>query len=257
MTMPYTIQEIAKLAGVSLRTLRFYDNAGLLHPKARSEAGYRLYSMENLETLQQILFFRELDFPLKKIGQILAEPGFDREAALKLQIGDLKKKAERYGKLAKLAEKTLKNMKGGDTMEDKEMFAGFGYDQMMQDQKKYENEVQERWGNTEAYRVSRERTSKYNKEDWAKISAAQEADLRELVACYQANEPPESTRTQAVADKMRRFIDENFYPCSKEMFGCLGEMYVQDERFKAFYDKFADGLAEYYNNAIRHYVKNG
>lgn len=254
--MPYTIHEIAKLAGVSLRTLRFYDSTGLLHPEARSEAGYRLYSRHDLARLQQILFFREMDFPLKRIGQILSDPGFDHAEALRMQASDLRAKAKRYEKLARLAEETLNHMKEGKNMQDKEMFKGFDYEQMMQDQKKYEKEVQERWGDTDAYRVSKERTSKYKKEDWEKISAAQEADLKELIACFLQKEPPESARTQAVADKMRLFINDNFYPCSKEMFGCLGQMYVQDDRFKAFYDKHADGLAEYYNNAIQYYVKN-
>lgn len=252
--MAYTIREIAKLAGVSLRTLRFYDNAGLLHPAKRSDAGYRLYTDDELLRLQQILFFRELDFSVKKIKEILNNPDFDKTKALRLQISFLNEKAGRYDTLSKLAQKTLDNMEEGMIMNNKELFEGFA--QMTAYQKQYEDEVKQRWGNTDAYKTSKQRAAKYSKEDWEKISNEQMNSLNELLALFQSGDAPEDAKTQAVVKKMHRFINDTFYPCSLEFFANLGEMYITDGRFTAYYDNYAKGLAAYYNKAIRYYVKH-
>jgi DNA-binding transcriptional MerR regulator len=254
--MSYTIHEIAKLAGVTLRTLRHYDDAGLLHPAKRSEAGYRLYTDGELLRLQQILFFKELDFPLKKIKEILSDPGFERAKALRMQADYLMERAQRYEALSRLAQKTLKNMEEENDMDKNEIFKGFDYEKMMEDQKKYEAEVTERWGHTDAYKVSKQRSAKYKKEDWERISGEQTQSLNELIALYKSGVTPEDEKTQAVTRKMHRFIHEHFYPCPLQFFGCLGEMYVTDERFTAFYDNHAEGLAAYYSKAIQYYVKH-
>lgn len=251
--MSYTINKIAQMAGVTLRTLRYYDKIGLLAPSTRSEAGYRLYSDEDVEKLQQILFFREMDFPLAKIQQIMSNPDFDRKKALATQIEFLEKRAERYTKLSKLAKATLQNLEGGIKMDNKELFEAFDYDKMMEDQKQYEDEVKEKWGNSEAYKISAKRTSRYSKEDWEKINAAGEENLRELIACFNEKVAYDDPRMMEVCDKARRHISTYFYPCSLEMFSGLGSMYVADERFTAYYDKFAPGLAAYYNEAIQYY----
>ena len=176
--MDYTVNQVAQLAGVTIRTLRYYDKIGLLIPSARTEAGYRIYSEGDLERLQQILFFRELDFSLTKIEEILNNPAFDRRGALKMQAEFLEKRADRYLKLARLAQDTLISLEGGTKMENKDLFKGFDYDQMMAHQKQYEQEVEERWGQTDAYKVSKERTSKYTKEDWERINGLQMENLR-------------------------------------------------------------------------------
>ena len=139
-------------------------------------------------------------------------------------------------------------------MDKQEMFKGFDYDKMMAEQAQYEDEVKARWGNTDAYKISRERTAKLSKEDWARLSARQEEDLQELTAAYKAGLAPDDPRTQAAVKKMHQFIDENFYPCSAEMMGCLGQMYTADERFARYYDSRAEGLAQYYSEAIRIYT---
>lgn len=251
--MSYTINKIAQLAGVTLRTLRYYDKIGLLEPTARSEAGYRLYSDEDAERLQQILFFRELDFPLAKIQQIMGNPDFDREKALAMQIEFLDKRAERYLKLSELAKTTLLNLKGGIKMDNKELFKEFDYDKIIEHQKQYEDEVKERWGDTDAYKISAKRTSKYTKEDWAKISATGEEYMKELITCFKEKVAYDDPRMIAVCEKARGHITTYFYPCSLEMYSNLGNMYIADERFTAFYDKFETGLAAYYNEAIQHY----
>lgn len=251
--MEYTVKKIAELAGVTLRTLRYYDKIGLLVPSARTEAGYRLYSDEDVERLQQILFFRELDFPLSKIEEIVNNPAFDRKEALKMQADFLEKRAERYLRLSQLARDTLLKIEGGVKMENKDMFSGFDYDRMMEEQKQYEKEVKERWGNTDAYKESMAKTAKYTKEDWERINNVQMQNLKDLCDLYNAKVPHDDPRVQKVVDRARKFISDNFYHCSVEAMSCVGNMYIADERFTAYYERFAPGLAAYYNDAIQHY----
>ena len=255
--MTYTINKIAQIAGVTLRTLRYYDKIGLLTPSSRTEAGYRLYSDEDMERLQQILFFRELDFPLSKIGEILDNPNFERKEALEMQIQFLEKRAERYVKLSQLAKDTLSNLIGGIKMENKNLFSGFDYDRMIEEQKQYEDEVRDRWGHTDAYKISKERTAKLTKEDWERINEVQMNNLKELCELYGEEVSFDDPRVQAVVEKSFDFINDTFYPCTLEMLSGLGNMYVSDERFTAYYEKFAPGLAAYYNEAIQYYcIKN-
>lgn len=211
--MAYPINKIAQLAGVTLRTLRFYDSIGLLTPSARTEAGYQLYSAEDVERLQQVFFFRELDFPLAKIGEILNDPAFDRKEALRRQADFLEKRGDRYLKLAQLAKDTLFNLEGGLKMANTDLFNGFDYEKMVEEQKQYEQEVQERWGKSEAYRVSKERTANYTKENWERINKIQMTGLKELCDLYTAGVLHDDPRVQGVVEKAHEFIHGTFYPC--------------------------------------------
>jgi DNA-binding transcriptional MerR regulator len=243
------------MSGVTMRALRHYDTLGLLRPAKRTEAGYRLYGDADLLRLQQILLFRELDFPLDRIKKILDDPGHDTMSALASQIEFLNGRSQRYARLSRLASDTLAHLKGEKTMKDEQLFEGFDYDKMMKEQQGYEQEVQERWGNTDAYRISKQRAAKYTKEDWARIAMSQQDNLDELGSLYTSGVPAEDERIQNVVKNAISFINDNFYPCNKEFFTCLGEMYVTDPRFTAYYDKRAPGLAAYYNKAIQYYCK--
>lgn len=255
--MAYRINELADLAGISVRTLRYYDQKGLLVPSSRTDAGYRLYSDNDLEKLQQILFWRELNFSLEQIKQIVNQPGFDRRQALATQVNLLEERANHFQRLADLARDTLDSEKGVKKMNNEELFKAFNYERMMEDHKQYEAEVEERWGNTEAYRISRERTAKYTREDWEKINSIQMENLKELAELYQSGAVYDDPRVLAAVGRNLQFINDHFYPCGLEMFSCLGSMYISDERFKAFYERIAPGLAAFYNEAIQHYcIKN-
>jgi DNA-binding transcriptional MerR regulator len=210
-----------------------------------------------MERLQQILFFRELDFPLARIIEILNSPVFDRREALKMQAKHLESRAERYLKLSGLAKETLRNLEGGYQMVKKDLFEGFDYEKMMQEQKQYETEVKERWGNTQAYKSSMAKTTKYTREDWERINKIQMQNLKDLCDLYESKVPYNDPQVQEVVDKLRKFISDNFYDCSMEIFSGLGRMYVTDERFTAYYEKFAPGLAAYYNDAIQFYCNKG
>lgn len=246
-------QAFAKLAGVSLRTLRHYDAIGLLRPCARAENGYRVYGPKDAERFQQILFYRELGFPLDRIREMLDDPGYDRVSALKEQAEELSRLSERYARLSALARETLDNLTGGIPMDEKKLLEGFSYEAAMAHQKKHERETKERWGDTDAYKQSAKRAASYVKEDWERIGARQAANLSELVACFSERVPCESERMQAVCREARQIITDSFYDCTLEIFSGLGAMYVADPRFTEFYDKHAPGLAAYFNEAIQHY----
>ena len=251
--MKFTINKIARLAGITLKTLRHYEKVGILVPKARSDAGYRLYSEEDVERLQQILFFRELDFSLVQIKDIMNNPSFERKKALEMQIQYLEERSMRYTRLSQLARKTLMGLEGELKMRKEEMFEGFDYDKMIDDQKKYESEVKERWGESDAYRISKRRTDAYTKEDWLKIQEESSDNLEELILCFKEGEDTKGDRMMNVCNTFRSHITKFFYPCSLEMYSNLGNMYIADERFTMFYDKHAEGLASYYNEAIQYY----
>ncbi len=254
--MPYTVSFLSKLAGVTARTLRYYDRIGLLCPEKRTASGYRLYSDESLERLQQILFFRELCFPLEDIAALLESPRYDRARSLKAQGELLRQKSERYLALAVLAEDALRSMKGESRMDPKKMFESFDAGEMRRHQEKYREEVESRWGGTEAYRISAERTARYSDEDLKRIAAEQERSMAELTVCYESREPAGGDRMRAVCGEARALITRYFYPCTIEIFASLGEMYSADERFAETYNSRAPGLAAYYSEAVRAYCEH-
>lgn len=245
--MAYTVGEVGKLAHVSVRTLHHYDEIGLLVPSQRSEAGYRLYSDDDLSRLQQILLYRELDFTLDEIGQVLADPEFDPLDALVAQRELVAGKLARDKALLALLDKTILAMEGGIRMSKEEMFEVFGDF----DPSEHEEEVQERWGDTEAYKESARRTSRYTKADWERFKAEQEENGARMIALFDEGVAPTDPRAMDVAEEARLQIDKWFYPLSREMHVCLGEMYVADPRFKANYDKMRDGLAQWLCDAIK------
>lgn len=245
--MEYTINKLARMAGVSVRTLRFYDQTGLLPPARVGDNGYRYYGQEELVRLQQILFFRELKFPLGQIKEIMGSPSFDRREALEQQANLLRLEKRRLDRILKTIEKTITTMKGATTMDDAEFYNGLSREEV----EAYAQEAKERWGNTEAYRQSQER--------WGRMSAAEKHTLQEDV----------ETATQALADHMpdgydspavQQLIDEQFkgintmfYDCSVEMFRNLAVMTTQDERYAQHYRRFHPDLPEFRLRAVQYY----
>lgn len=251
--MAYTVGDVAKLAHVSVRTLHHYDEVGLLHPSERSESGYRLYTLDDLEHLQQVLFYKELGFSLDEIRGLMADPAFDRREALLVQRELIAEQSLRLEALLGLIDKTLTSMERGIPMTKEEMFEVFGDF----DPSQYEDEVKERWGDTDAYRESARRTKRYRKEDWERIKAEGAANMEVMLALFDEGVPPTDPRAMDVADEARLQIDRNFYPCSREMHVNLGEMYVADARFTAFYDQHRPGLAAWFRDAIRANAERG
>jgi DNA-binding transcriptional MerR regulator len=243
--MAWTVGDVARLAKVSVRTLHHYDEVGLLGPSGRTEAGYRLYDVCDLERLQQVLFFRELGFALDEIRRIMSKPSFDRREALLAQRALLAEKAARTEAMLTAIDGALDALDEGIHMDEKEMFEVFGEF----DPKQYEDEVKQRWGHTEAYRESQRRTKGFTKEDWKRVTSEQGAVVEELAEAYRSGAKPDDDEVQELVERHRKAI-ENFYTCTPEMHANLGRMYVADPRFTEFYDKHAEGLAQFVCDAI-------
>jgi DNA-binding transcriptional MerR regulator len=244
--MAYTVGEVAKLAHVSVRTLHHYDEAGLLRPWERSEAGYRLYTLEDLERLQQVLFYKELGFTLDEIRGLMDDPSFDRQEALGIQRELIAEQAMRLEAMLGLIDRTLASLEGGIRMTKEEMFEVFGDFDPVQ----YEDEAKQRWGDTDAYRESARRTARYTKQDWARFKAESDDINATVVALMDAGVPADDPRAMDAVDRHRMQIDTWFYPCSLEMHSNLGKMYIADPRFTANYEKIRAGMAQYVHDAI-------
>lgn len=217
--MMLTVAQVQKSTGVSVRTLHYYDELGLLMPTVTTEAGYRLYDDAALERLQLILFFRELEFPLKEIQRILDQPGFDRKAALRDQIELLKMQRAPLTGLIELASKELK---GESVMEKFEAFDKKAISD-------YAEEAKKRWGNTEAFGAFEKKTAGYKDGDFAASNDKLMQVFKEFAAVRKAG--AESSEAAAVAAKLQKTITDNFYPCTDEILAGLADMYVADERF--------------------------
>jgi MerR family transcriptional regulator, thiopeptide resistance regulator len=241
----YSVGQVAGLAGVTIRTLHHYDKIGLLSPSGRSAAGYRIYEEADLERLQQILFYRELEFALEEIATIVDDQHTDAVGHLRRQRGLLTERIERLRAMVAAIDHEMeaKTMGIQLTPEERlEVFGGFNPED-------YAEEAEQRWGGTEAYRQSQRRVATYTKEDWLRIKAEEEEVRANLAAAFAAGSRPDSDEALAAAEAHRRHISKWFYDCSHETHRGLGEMYVNDERFRAHYDALAPGLAQFIRDA--------
>lgn len=239
--MSYTVGSVAKIAHVSVRTMHHYDEIGLLAASERSPSGYRLYSDADLERLQQILLYRELGFSLEEIENVMKDPGFRRYEALLGQKELLRRKHARLGAMVEAIDRALAAHEKGLTMDKEDMFEVFGDF----DPSEYEEEVQQRWGQSDAYKESARRTARYGKEDWKRFKDESEEINLAIAELLDAGVPADDPRAMDAVDRARLQIDTWFYPCSREMHAELGKMYVADPRFTATYEKIRTGLAQY------------
>ncbi len=248
--MSYTDGQLASLAHVTVRALHHYDEIGLLRPSGRTRSSYRLYTEADAERLQQVLFFRELGFALEDIGRILRDPKFDRKDALVAQRALLVEKRDRLNAMVAFVDRTLDDLEGGHAMKPQnpqEMFEMFGEF----DPEAHEEEAKQRWGGTPPYVESARRAKRYTKDDWKAIRAEAEAIGRSFAGALASGLTPADPAARAIAEQARLHIDRWFYPCSREMHVALGQMYVQDPRFAANYEKVREGLAQFVCDAIR------
>jgi MerR family transcriptional regulator, thiopeptide resistance regulator len=238
-----TVGEVSEMTGVTVRTLHHYDEIGLLAPRGRSQAGYRLYAYADLARLQEILVWRALGFSLSEIQSILDDPAYDRIAALRRQRELVEREAERLGALRHSLDNAIDAEQKGTTMPEKAMFEGF-------DPTEYEDEVRERWGHTDAYRESSRRAAAYGEPEWREIRTEWDAIVAELAAAKAAGEPADGERAMAAAERHRRHISRWFYDCPPAMHRGLGRMSSEDPRFARNYDNVAPGLADYVSDAF-------
>ncbi len=240
------IKEFAKLTGVSVRTLHYYDEIGLLKPSAVDvQNGYRDYDAGCLARMQEILFYRELDFPLKDIAAILAAPDYDKQAALHAQKHLLTLKKERLERLIAALDDAMK----GETIS----MNVFDSSQLETQRKAYAEEAKEKWGVTSAYKEHEEKTKGYSAETWDTVNDGMNALMTEFAACRKNGNAPDSDAAQALVKQWQDYITAHFYTCTKEILAGLGEMYAADERFAKNIDKHGKGTAAFMCEAIREY----
>lgn len=242
-------KEVATLTGVSVRTLHHYDKIGLLRPPRDKENGYRKYSDEELDLLQQILFFRECGFNLEKIKKLLSSPTFDRGKAFELQKKYLLNEKKRIETMLTTLEKSMKTSKGEITMTPEEKFVGFDFKE-----NPYEEEARRRWGDEAVDKSNAHIGSKSQKEQ-KELGESFNELFRELASIR--NEPPASEIAQKAMDKMFRYFNNSFgVTYSLEAFAGIGRMYVEDTRFTTNIDKFGEGLSEFLAEAMTIYADN-
>jgi DNA-binding transcriptional MerR regulator len=244
----YTIQQLASMAGVSVRTLHHYDHIKLLSPQKRRPNGYREYGDLELFKLQQILFYKELDFCLEDINIMLNKPGFKFNEALLKHKNVLNERIKRLKKLIQTIDKTILHINKQEMITDEELYEGFSKEQ----KESYDKEARERWGN-KAVNDSIEKAKKMTKHEYAQIKAETEAIGKEVAKLMETHKA-ESKEVQEVITRHYNWIG-HFYQPTPEVYSSLGQMYVDDSRFKKFYDAQKSGLAEFLNQAIQHYVK--
>ncbi|WP_028242545.1 MerR family transcriptional regulator [Pseudobutyrivibrio ruminis] len=239
-----TVNEVSKLAGVSIRTLQYYDSIGLLKPAEYTESGYRLYDDAAMERLQQILLFRELEFPLKEIKEIVTRPDFDKKKALEQQIELLTMKKEHLEDLIDFA-RGIQN--GGNNIMD---FTAFDTSKL----EEYTRKAKEQWGDSKAFSEYEQKSASRSKDDEKKLWG----DFMKLFEkCGKLKDSdPKSAESQAMVKDIQNYITKNFYECTNEILAGLGKMYSADGEFKTNIDKAGgDGTAAFISRAIAEYVK--
>jgi DNA-binding transcriptional MerR regulator len=241
-----TVGQVAEQFGVTVRTLHHYDQIGLLVPGGRTPAGYRLYTGEDITRLQNVVVYRRLGLPLEEIAVLLDEPSVDVGEHLRRQRAAVMSRLDEMSDLVTAIDRALeKEMTGNEltSQEQKELF-GKGFSD------EYAEEAEQRWGETEAWKQSQKRTSKYTKEDWVQIKAEMEAAGTAFVAAMDAGLPPTSEEAMDAAEQSRRQIEKWFYDITPEFHRNLGDMYIADPRFTKTYEDTKPGMAQYVRDAI-------
>jgi DNA-binding transcriptional MerR regulator len=244
--MSYTVHQLAQLANVSVRTLHHYDAIGLLHSGRNAKNQYRIYEEADLLKLQQILFFRELDFKLEDIQAILESPNFDMASALGEHKQMILVRRKRLDELVKTIDKTIKKINKENTMEDKELYEGFSKEEM----EAWNKEAEERWGNTDAYKQSKGKYESLTREQKLAMKKAGEDLMEEIVANMGkgAASPEVQALVQRHYDNLRFFYEPN-----PKLYRGLADMYIGyqgDVRFRAYFEKHHKDLPEFMHNAM-------
>ena len=241
--MKMQIKEFAEFTGVSVRTLHYYDEIGLLVPAyVDRSTGYRYYDENSLLRMQEILFYRELDFSLKSIREFLSSPNYNKRKALKEQKKMLTLKKERLERLISAIDGAVKGENIMIAFDNSEF-------------EKHKAEAKEKWGQTPAYKEHAEKTKHYSKDKWNNLAEGMNDILAEFAICVKNGEEPDSSEAQNLVKMLQSHITENYYLCTNEILACLGQMYVADDRFRNNIDKHADGTAAFICEAIEVYCR--
>ncbi|SHI84560.1 DNA-binding transcriptional regulator, MerR family [Geosporobacter subterraneus DSM 17957] len=250
--MEYTVQKLAQIAGISTRTLRYYDEIGLLKPARISSSGYRIYGQKEIDQLQQILFYKELGVNLESIKDLMTAPDFDEGKALAEHREKLIEKRAQLDLLIANVEKTIASKERGILMKDKEKFEGFKKTLVEDNEKKYGKEVREKYGD-EAVNRSNNKLKNMTQEEYEEITKLGEKVLETLYEAFQTGDPA-GELAQKAADLHRQWLSFYWDQYTKEAHAGVAQMYVDDERFTAFYDKKQPGMAKFLRDAVLVYT---
>ncbi|MGX1265304.1 DNA-binding transcriptional MerR regulator [Rossellomorea marisflavi] len=252
--MEYTIKKLSDLAGVSTRTLRYYDEIGLLSPSRINSSGYRIYGRVEVDRLQQIMFYRELGMELEGIKLILDDPDFDSVGALKEHRSRLVEKKERLLMLIRNVDQTLEDKGGGTTMSDREKFEGFKKKLVDANEREYGKEIREKYGD-ESIDASNQQLLSMDKETYEETKHMEEQMIALLKIAHKTGDAT-GEEAQEAARLHKEWITHQWGRYSKEAHKGLVQMYVDDERFRSYYDKHQNGMAEFLRDTVSHYLKN-
>ena len=247
--MEYNISQLSKLSGVSARTLRYYDEINLLHPSRTNEAGYRFYGDKEVNLLQQILFYRERGLSLEKIRFILYDENFDMLKALNEHLTELENRRERLSKLIDTVKDTIASVKGEFIMCDSEKFEAFKKDVVDQYEKLYGEEAREKYGDSEVD-MAVNKVLSLSKEDYEKFQTLGKKVLEALKAAVISKASPESETGRSVASLHKEWLGYSWKDYTEQKHKGVVSLYVQDERFKKYYDREQDGCADFLLAAV-------
>ncbi len=253
--MEYTVQKLAALAGVSPRTLRWYDKMGLLQPARVSGGGYRIYGPAQVDRLQQILFYRELGMELEAIRSLLDAPAFDAASALKMHRTQLLERRAQLDRLLETLDRTLAAREGKGIMSDREKFEGFKREMVAENERKYGKEIRERYGH-EAVERSNRKVMGMTQTEHDRYAALAEQVLDTLEAAMDAGDPAGELGMKAAA-LHREWLGAYWDHYSPEAHLGLAQMYVEDARFTSYYDARRPGAAMFLRDAVAAYVASG
>lgn len=256
--MEYSINALAKIAKTSTRTLRYYDSLGILKPARINSSGYRIYSQIEVDRLQQILFYKELGFSLQETAEALASPDFDPLIAFEKHLNKLSEQKERLSALINNVNKTIKHLKGEIHMNDNEKFEGFKQKLIDENEQKYGEEIREKYGN-ESVEKSNSKLRNMSEDEYNDAQKLAQDILTTLGEAFMTGDPA-GELAQKAAEMHRRWLCVYWDHYSKEAHAALSQMYVDDERFTAYYDKERPGTAAFLRDAVHIYTgiqKNG
>lgn len=252
--MEYTVQKLGQLAGISTRTLRYYDEIGLLKPARINSSGYRIYGSAEVDRLQQILFYRELGVNLDSIKEIMTSESFDGVTALRDHREKLLNKRAQLDLLIENVDKSIQLTERNITMSDKEKFEGFKQKLVDDNENKYGKETREKYGE-DAVNKSNAKVKGMTEAQYEEVTKLEQQVLDNLKAAM-ATGNPAGELAQKTADLHRQWLSFYWDKYSKVAHAGLAQMYVDDERFSAYYDKVQPGAAEFLRDAVQIYTKN-
>ena len=247
--MEYPSNKLSKMSGVSARTLRYYDEIGLLKPARVAESKYRIYGQDEVDRLQQILFYRELGFPLEETKNLMSAPDFDKEQAFLSHLAELSKQKERLDLLINNIKKSMSAMKGKTVMSDSEKFEGFKQNLINENEQKYGEEIRTKYGD-EVVDRSNVKIKGMTKEQYAEVEKLSQEVNDTLKAAFEGG-GPSSKLAQKACELHKKWLCYYWDEYSKEAHISVTQMYVDDPRFTAYYDKITPGCAVFLRDAVK------